>query len=84
MSYSPRFPYYRLDFIFHSVTIVVMSRLAYRKGIDLLVATAPHVCRLFPNVRFLVGALTFLAALAFCSLPPSELYYHQLTSTAAY
>ncbi|KAI5888774.1 glycosyltransferase family 4 protein [Schizophyllum commune H4-8] len=37
------------------ITIVVMSRLAYRKGIDLLVATAPHVCRLFPNVRFLVG-----------------------------
>ncbi|TRM60374.1 glycosyltransferase family 4 protein [Schizophyllum amplum] len=37
------------------ITIVVLSRLAYRKGIDLLVATAPHVCRAFPNVRFLVG-----------------------------
>ncbi|PCH44807.1 glycosyltransferase family 4 protein [Wolfiporia cocos MD-104 SS10] len=37
------------------VTIVVISRLAYRKGIDLLVATAPRICALFPNVRFIVG-----------------------------
>ncbi|PBK63315.1 hypothetical protein ARMSODRAFT_1024061 [Armillaria solidipes] len=35
--------------------IVVLSRLAYRKGIDLLVATAPHICSAFPNVRFVVG-----------------------------
>ena len=32
-----------------------MSRLAYRKGIDLLVATAPRICALFPNVNFVVG-----------------------------
>jgi len=38
-----------------TITIVVVSRLAYRKGIDLFVATAPRICRLFPNVRFLVG-----------------------------
>ncbi|KAL1741375.1 hypothetical protein HDZ31DRAFT_6678, partial [Schizophyllum fasciatum] len=38
-----------------TITIVVMARLAYRKGIDLLVATAPRVCRAFPNVRFVVG-----------------------------
>ncbi|KAG8979889.1 hypothetical protein FRC05_007332 [Tulasnella sp. 425] len=37
------------------ITIVVVSRLAYRKGMDLLVATAPRVCRMFPNVRFLIG-----------------------------
>ncbi|KAF5351110.1 hypothetical protein D9756_008314 [Leucocoprinus leucothites] len=37
------------------ITIVVLSRLAYRKGIDLLVATAPRVCAAFPNVRFVVG-----------------------------
>ncbi|KAF8581261.1 glycosyltransferase family 4 protein [Ramaria rubella] len=37
------------------ITIVVISRLAYRKGVDLLVATAPRVCARFPNVRFLVG-----------------------------
>ncbi|OBZ77733.1 Phosphatidylinositol N-acetylglucosaminyltransferase gpi3 subunit [Grifola frondosa] len=38
-----------------TVTIVVISRLAYRKGIDLLVATAPRICALFPHVRFLIG-----------------------------
>ncbi|KAG8930032.1 hypothetical protein FRC01_003380 [Tulasnella sp. 417] len=37
------------------ITIVVVSRLAYRKGMDLLVATAPRVCRMFPQVRFLIG-----------------------------
>ncbi|KAG5635366.1 hypothetical protein H0H81_011541 [Sphagnurus paluster] len=37
------------------ITIVVLSRLAYRKGIDLLVATAPRICAAFPNVRFIVG-----------------------------
>ncbi|KAH9913755.1 hypothetical protein B0H21DRAFT_677028, partial [Amylocystis lapponica] len=40
---------------FKPVTIVVISRLAYRKGIDLLVATAPRICALFPNVRFVIG-----------------------------
>ncbi|GBE87393.1 Phosphatidylinositol N-acetylglucosaminyltransferase gpi3 subunit [Sparassis crispa] len=38
-----------------AVTIVVVSRLAYRKGIDLLVATAPRICELFPNVKFIIG-----------------------------
>lgn len=33
----------------------MLSRLAYRKGIDLLVATAPRICATFPNVRFVVG-----------------------------
>ncbi|KIY47322.1 transferase [Fistulina hepatica ATCC 64428] len=37
------------------ITIVVVSRLAYRKGIDLLVATAPRICAMFPNVKFVVG-----------------------------
>ncbi|KAG6810561.1 hypothetical protein H0H92_011315 [Tricholoma furcatifolium] len=37
------------------VTIVVISRLTYRKGIDLLVATVPRICAAFPNVRFIVG-----------------------------
>jgi len=39
----------------HPIKIVVLSRLAYRKGIDLLVATAPQICEKFPNVRFIVG-----------------------------
>ena len=44
----------------HTVTIIVVSRLAYRKGVDLLVATAPRICDAFPNVRFVVCAyLTF-------------------------
>ena len=38
-----------------AVTIVVLSRLAYRKGVDLLVASAPRICADFPNVRFLIG-----------------------------
>ncbi|THH18290.1 hypothetical protein EW146_g2663 [Bondarzewia mesenterica] len=38
-----------------TITIVVVSRLAYRKGIDLLVATAPRICAAFPNARFVVG-----------------------------
>ncbi|CAD6333126.1 unnamed protein product [Miscanthus lutarioriparius] len=33
----------------------VLSRLVYRKGADLLVEVIPEVCRLFPNVRFIVG-----------------------------
>ncbi|KAF9064279.1 glycosyltransferase family 4 protein [Rhodocollybia butyracea] len=37
------------------ITIVVLSRLVYRKGIDLLVATAPRICAAFQNVRFLIG-----------------------------
>jgi len=42
-------------FIILAVTIVVLSRLAYRKGIDLLVATAPQICADFPDVKFVVG-----------------------------
>jgi glycosyltransferase involved in cell wall biosynthesis len=37
------------------VTIITLSRLVYRKGIDLLVASAPTICDLFPEVRFVVG-----------------------------
>lgn len=38
-----------------SITIVVMSRLVYRKGIDLLAAVLPEVCHRHPQVRFLIG-----------------------------
>jgi phosphatidylinositol glycan class A protein len=38
-----------------TVTIITLSRLVYRKGIDLLVASAPTICDLFPEVRFVVG-----------------------------
>ena len=34
------------------IVIVVISRLVYRKGADLLVEVIPEVCRLFPNVSY--------------------------------
>lgn len=37
------------------VTIVVLSRLVYRKGIDLLVAVIPRICEAHPKVRFVIG-----------------------------
>ncbi|XP_050893522.1 phosphatidylinositol N-acetylglucosaminyltransferase subunit A isoform X1 [Lathyrus oleraceus] len=37
------------------IVIVVISRLVYRKGADLLVEVIPEVCRLNPNVRFIIG-----------------------------
>ncbi|KAH9685873.1 phosphatidylinositol N-acetylglucosaminyltransferase subunit A [Citrus sinensis] len=39
----------------NEIIIVVISRLVYRKGADLLVEVIPKVCRCFPNVRFIVG-----------------------------
>uniref|UniRef100_A0A7N2L1Y7 phosphatidylinositol N-acetylglucosaminyltransferase n=1 Tax=Quercus lobata TaxID=97700 RepID=A0A7N2L1Y7_QUELO len=39
----------------NEITIVVISRLVYRKGADLLVEVIPEVCRMYPNVRFIVG-----------------------------
>lgn len=38
------------------LTIVVMSRLVYRKGLDLLVAVIPRICAKFDHVYFLIGA----------------------------
>ncbi|XP_051138717.1 phosphatidylinositol N-acetylglucosaminyltransferase subunit A [Andrographis paniculata] len=37
------------------IVIVVISRLVYRKGADLLVEIIPEVCNLHPNVRFVIG-----------------------------
>ena len=37
------------------VTIVVVSRLVYRKGMDLLIDVIPRICKRFPNVDFLIG-----------------------------
>ncbi|KAF3954835.1 hypothetical protein CMV_019875 [Castanea mollissima] len=39
----------------NEIVIVVISRLVYRKGADLLVEVIPEVCRMYPNVRFIVG-----------------------------
>ena len=37
------------------VQIVVVSRLVYRKGVDLLVGIIPRICRELPEVDFLIG-----------------------------
>ncbi|KAI9347033.1 hypothetical protein BDR26DRAFT_911165 [Obelidium mucronatum] len=37
------------------ITIVVISRLVYRKGTDLLVSVIPTICERFPQVEFLIG-----------------------------
>jgi len=37
------------------IKVVVVSRLVYRKGVDLLVGIIPKVCELFPRVDFIVG-----------------------------
>ena len=39
------------------LTIVVASRLVYRKGVDLLVQLIPLVCQKYPNVDFLIGRI---------------------------
>jgi glycosyltransferase involved in cell wall biosynthesis len=56
---------------------VVISRLAYRKGIDLLVAAAPRICSAFPNVKFVIGGRpcfsSSLRVLILSDLPKAEL-----------
>jgi phosphatidylinositol N-acetylglucosaminyltransferase subunit A len=37
------------------VNIVMVSRLVYRKGIDLVVNVIPTICQRFPHVRFIIG-----------------------------
>jgi phosphatidylinositol glycan class A protein len=39
----------------NAITIVVMSRLVYRKGMDLLAAVIPKACAAFPHVRFVIA-----------------------------
>ncbi|XP_063410123.1 phosphatidylinositol N-acetylglucosaminyltransferase subunit A-like isoform X2 [Mytilus trossulus] len=37
------------------ITIVVVSRLVYRKGMDLLAGIIPDVCQTHPDVQFIIG-----------------------------
>eukprot|EP01087_Luapelamoeba_hula_P011793 TRINITY_DN3252_c0_g1_i1.p1 TRINITY_DN3252_c0_g1~~TRINITY_DN3252_c0_g1_i1.p1 ORF type:complete len:286 (+),score=18.70 TRINITY_DN3252_c0_g1_i1:112-969(+) len=37
------------------VTIVIISRLAYRKGVDLMIGVIPPICAQFPDVHFIIG-----------------------------
>ena len=38
-----------------TITIVVISRLFYNKGTDLLIAVIPRICAAHPHVRFIIG-----------------------------
>ena len=46
----PRQPYYLT-----SPTIVLLSRLVYRKGIEFVLHAIPLICDMYPNVKFVVG-----------------------------
>eukprot|EP01138_Halocafeteria_seosinensis_P008025 gb/GECG01008200.1/.p1 GENE.gb/GECG01008200.1/~~gb/GECG01008200.1/.p1 ORF type:complete len:545 (+),score=38.67 gb/GECG01008200.1/:1-1635(+) len=39
----------------NTINIVMVSRLVYRKGIDLAVCVIPEICRRFPYVHFIIG-----------------------------
>jgi len=43
------------------VTVVVMSRLVYRKGADFLAVIIPEICSRFPMVDFIIGKFIVLA-----------------------
>ena len=45
----------KLKVLYISVTIVVVSRLVYRKGSDLLAEILPVVCAEHPDVDFIIG-----------------------------
>ncbi|KAG7669225.1 hypothetical protein Ndes2526B_g05523 [Nannochloris sp. 'desiccata'] len=38
-----------------SITVIAMSRLVYRKGIDLLAAVLPELCRRYQKLKFIIG-----------------------------
>ena len=38
-----------------TVTVVVVSRLVYRKGMDLLAGVIPIICANHPDVNFIIG-----------------------------
>uniref|UniRef100_A0A6G1SGB6 Phosphatidylinositol N-acetylglucosaminyltransferase subunit A n=1 Tax=Aceria tosichella TaxID=561515 RepID=A0A6G1SGB6_9ACAR len=39
----------------NKITIIVNSRLVYRKGVDLLAAVLPEICNLNPKVQFIIA-----------------------------
>lgn len=43
-----------------AVTIVVVSRLVYRKGTDLLAAVIPAICDKYSKVNFIIGTSVFV------------------------
>ncbi len=41
--------------VFFAVTVVVVSRLVYRKGTDLLAGIIPVLCAKYPSLHFIIG-----------------------------
>lgn len=39
----------------NAITIVIVSRLVYRKGVDLMAAVIADMCPRYPNLRFIIG-----------------------------
>nr|XP_022901009.1 N-acetylglucosaminyl-phosphatidylinositol biosynthetic protein [Onthophagus taurus] len=37
------------------ITIVIISRLVYRKGVDLMAQIIPEICQKYPTVHFIIG-----------------------------
>lgn len=37
------------------LTIIIASRLVYRKGADLMVQIIPKICQMYPTIRFIIG-----------------------------
>src|SRR4051794_7625858 len=65
--------------LFHSnpTTLIVLCRLVYRKGVDLLVKVIPDVCKRHKKVRILIGESNWI----FLNLQYHQaLYWLQSTS----
>ncbi len=43
------------SFMHNLVTVVVASRLVYRKGIDLLTGVIPRICKHYKNIKFVIA-----------------------------
>lgn len=47
------------------ITIVALSRLVYRKGIDILALVIPEMCHRHPHVNFIIGMCVCLQAILY-------------------
>ena len=50
----------RKSYLLFAVTIVVVSRLVYRKGMDLLAGVLPIMCANHSDVQFIIGKFTLI------------------------
>lgn len=42
-------------YFYFLVTIVIVSRLVYRKGVDLMAQIIAEICPKYPEIKFLIG-----------------------------